>query len=105
MREYNEYMARVAICEQRAKDARTESEKQSWLVMADSWRETVRLQERKPNDRVERFSAQPKVKTVGFPGLGQSAPGYHDCDADHSVPHALLLCSSHCPSPAVHLQW
>jgi hypothetical protein len=45
MREYNEYVARVAVCEQRAKDARTESEKQSWLVMADGWRETVKLQE------------------------------------------------------------
>ncbi len=45
MRDYNEYVARVAVCEQRAKDARTENEKQSWLVMADSWRETVKLQE------------------------------------------------------------
>jgi hypothetical protein len=45
MREYNEYVARAAVCEQRAKEARTESEKQSWLVMADSWRETVKLQE------------------------------------------------------------
>ena len=45
MREYNDYVARVAVCEQRAKDARTENEKQSWLVMADSWRETVKLQE------------------------------------------------------------
>jgi hypothetical protein len=44
MREYNDYVARVAVCEQRAKDARTESEKQSWLVMADSWRETAKLQ-------------------------------------------------------------
>jgi hypothetical protein len=44
MSEYNEYVVRVAVCEQRAKDARTESEKQ-WLVMADSWRETVKLQE------------------------------------------------------------
>ena len=45
MREYNDYMARVAQCEQRAKDARTESEKLGWLVMADSWRETVKLHE------------------------------------------------------------
>ena len=45
MREHNEYVARVAVCEQRAKDARTESEKQNWRVMADSWRETVKLQE------------------------------------------------------------
>ena len=45
MGEYNDYVARVAICEQRAKDARTESEKQSWLVMVDSWREMAKLQE------------------------------------------------------------
>ena len=45
MHEYNEYVARAAVCEQRAKDARTESEKHSWLVMADSWRETVKLQD------------------------------------------------------------
>jgi hypothetical protein len=45
MREHNEYVARVAACEQSAKNARTESEKQSWLAMADSWRETVKLQE------------------------------------------------------------
>lgn len=45
MREYNEYAARVAECEQRAKDARNEAERQSWLVMADSWRETAKLQE------------------------------------------------------------
>ena len=45
MREYSEYVARVALCEQRAKDARTGSEKQNWLVMADSWRETAKLQE------------------------------------------------------------
>lgn len=45
MREYNEYVARVAECERRAKVAKTEAEKQSWLVMADSWRETAKLQE------------------------------------------------------------
>ncbi len=45
MGEYNEYVARVAACEQRAKDAHTESEKQSWLLMAASWRETVKLHE------------------------------------------------------------
>ena len=45
MREYNEYAARAAECEQRAKDARNEAERQSWLVMADSWRETAKLQE------------------------------------------------------------
>jgi hypothetical protein len=45
MREYNEYVARVAECEQRSKTARNEGEKQSWLTMADSWRETAKLQE------------------------------------------------------------
>ncbi len=45
MREYNKYAAHVAECEQQAKDARNETERQSWLVMADSWRETAKLQE------------------------------------------------------------
>jgi hypothetical protein len=45
MRAYNDYVARVTVCEQRAKDARSENEKQCWLVMADSWRETAKLQE------------------------------------------------------------
>ena len=45
MREFNEHMARVAVCEQRAKAAHTESEKQSWLLLADGWRETAKLQE------------------------------------------------------------
>ena len=45
MREYNEYAARVAECEQRAKNARSEAERQSWLVMTDSWREMAKLQD------------------------------------------------------------
>ncbi len=46
MHKYNEeYLARIATCEQRAEDVSTESEKQGWLVMADTWRETVKLQE------------------------------------------------------------
>jgi hypothetical protein len=45
MGEYNEYVARVAECEQRSKTARNEGEKLSWLTMADSWRETAKLQE------------------------------------------------------------
>jgi hypothetical protein len=45
MRECNEYLTRVAVCEQRAKDARSDVERQSWLVMADSWRETAKLHE------------------------------------------------------------
>jgi hypothetical protein len=44
MREYD-HVTRVAVCEQGAKNARTEREKQSWLLMADSWRETAKLQE------------------------------------------------------------
>jgi hypothetical protein len=45
MGKYNEYVARVAECEQRSKTARDEVEKLSWLTMADSWRETAKLQE------------------------------------------------------------
>jgi hypothetical protein len=39
------YVACIAACEQRAKDSGNEAERQSWLVMADSWRETAKLQE------------------------------------------------------------
>jgi hypothetical protein len=45
MSEYNEYVARVAECEQRSKTACDENEKLSWLIRADSWRETAKLQE------------------------------------------------------------
>jgi hypothetical protein len=45
MREYSNYAARVAECEKRAKFAYNEAEKQSWLVMADGWRETAKLEE------------------------------------------------------------
>jgi hypothetical protein len=38
-------VARVAECEQKAKTARNDGEKQSWLAMADSWRETAEHQE------------------------------------------------------------
>ncbi len=43
MREYRDYMARASKCEQKAKAARPEDEKQSWLAMADSWRATAEL--------------------------------------------------------------
>jgi hypothetical protein len=45
MPEFDEYLARVVICEQRVKEASTENEKQHWLTMADAWRETVKLQD------------------------------------------------------------
>jgi hypothetical protein len=41
--EYRDYMARAAICEQKAKGAQNENEKLSWLTMADSWRQTAAL--------------------------------------------------------------
>jgi hypothetical protein len=41
---FNEYVARVAECEQEAKTARNENNKHSWLAMADSWRKTAELQ-------------------------------------------------------------
>lgn len=43
MREFSHYVARVAECEQKAKTARSENDKQSWLAMADSWRSTAEL--------------------------------------------------------------
>lgn len=43
MREFDRHMARVAECEQRAKGARSDDDRQSWLAMADSWRHTADL--------------------------------------------------------------
>jgi hypothetical protein len=45
MRDFNHYMARAAECQQKAKSARNEEDKQSWLAMADSWRQTAELQQ------------------------------------------------------------
>jgi hypothetical protein len=42
---YKEYLARVAECERRAKSARNEDDKHSWLAMADSWRQTAELRQ------------------------------------------------------------
>ncbi len=44
MHEYRDYMARAAKCEQKAKGVQNEDEKQSWLALADSWRQTAELQ-------------------------------------------------------------
>ena len=44
MREFDRYMAHVAECEQRAKGARSDDDRQSWLAMADSWRHTADLE-------------------------------------------------------------
>ena len=37
------YAARAAECQQKAKDAQSEEQKQSWLAMADSWQQTAEL--------------------------------------------------------------
>ena len=39
------YAARAAECQQKAKGAKSEEDKQSWLAMADSWQETAKLRE------------------------------------------------------------
>jgi hypothetical protein len=39
------YQARAAECEQRAKDAQSEDEKQSWLALAESWIVTAELRQ------------------------------------------------------------
>jgi hypothetical protein len=39
------YQARAAECQQRAKNAQTEDEKQSWLALADSWLTTAQLRQ------------------------------------------------------------
>jgi hypothetical protein len=43
MWELDVYAARAAECLQKAKGAKSEEEKQSWLAMADSWQQTAEL--------------------------------------------------------------
>ena len=45
MSDFDECVAHVAECEQKAKAARNESDRQSWLTMADSWRQTAKLRQ------------------------------------------------------------
>jgi hypothetical protein len=41
---FDEYTARAAECQQKAKLARSDQDKLSWLTMADSWLKTAELQ-------------------------------------------------------------
>ena len=41
---FDEHMARAAECQQKAKVARTDEDKLSWLTLADSWLKTAQLQ-------------------------------------------------------------
>ncbi len=41
MQTFDEHMAHVAECQQRAKTAPNENAQQSWLALADSWRHTA----------------------------------------------------------------
>ncbi len=43
MRSFSEYMAHVAECQQKAKSARNEEDRLSWLALADSWLQTAEL--------------------------------------------------------------
>ena len=54
MPEFDHYMAHIAECEQKAKTARSENDKHSWLAMADSWRcsaELAKVLQRQANPR------------------------------------------------------
>jgi hypothetical protein len=53
MHGFDIFQARAAECQQRAKDAQTENEKQSWLALADSWLVTAELRQ------TESVSTQP----------------------------------------------
>jgi hypothetical protein len=41
---FDEHMARAAECQQKAKLARSDGDKLSWLILADSWLKTAELQ-------------------------------------------------------------
>jgi len=41
---FDEHMAHAAECQQKAKVARSDEDKLSWLTLADSWLKTAELQ-------------------------------------------------------------
>lgn len=41
---FDEYTARAAECQQKAKIARSDEDMRSWLTLADSWLKTAELQ-------------------------------------------------------------
>jgi hypothetical protein len=41
---FDEYTARAAECQQKAKVARSDEDKVSWLTLAESWLKTAELQ-------------------------------------------------------------
>jgi hypothetical protein len=45
MSKYDHYRTRAAECQQKAKSARNDDDKHSWLAMADSWLKTAELHE------------------------------------------------------------
>ena len=40
---FDEYTARAAECQQKAKTARSDEDMRSWLTLADSWLKTAEL--------------------------------------------------------------
>jgi hypothetical protein len=42
---FDMYQARAAECQQRAKNAQSDDEKQSWLALAESWLMTAQLRQ------------------------------------------------------------
>ncbi len=44
MSKHSECVIRAARCQEKAKAAQTEDDKQSWLVLAQSWLETAELE-------------------------------------------------------------
>lgn len=48
-----ECMAHVVECREKAKSARSEEDKQSWLAMADSWLQTAELKAKLNRQRLQ----------------------------------------------------
>ena len=59
---FDECASRIAKCEQKAKSARNQDERNSWLAMADSWRQTAEL--RQLLERQERAVSSTIAKAV-----------------------------------------
>ncbi len=74
MREYRDYMARVAKCEQKATSVQDEDERQSWLALADSWRQTAELQ-RSLNPQLPLYSERRSLAQIPVPAVSGRPTG------------------------------
>jgi len=63
---FDEYASRIAECEQKAKSARNEDGRHSWIAMADSWRQTAKLRQILERQERDVHKVVAKAVDIGF---------------------------------------